>query len=174
MTRHKAKVMAKKGKPIRQVGVLAYRRGPKRELQFMLITSRETRRFTIPKGWQIKGKNEAQSAGKEAKQEAGITGRLGSVPLGEYQYWKRLRSAFVPITVRVFAMEVGEELSDWRERRQRQRAWLKPEQAAALVDEPALADLLLDAARKLEDGVDSVETSSPQDTLPPAENAAPG
>jgi hypothetical protein len=171
MTRHKAKAMAKKGKPIRQVGVLAYRYGPGRELQYMLITSRETRRFTIPKGWQIKGKNEPQSAGKEAKLEAGISGRIASVPLGDYQYWKRLRSAFVPITVRVFAMEVEEELAEWRERRERKRAWLTPEQAATLVDEPTLGTLLLDAVRKLEDGPDSAGSSALQDTAP-AQDAA--
>jgi hypothetical protein len=172
MTRHKAKALAKKGKPIRQVGVLGYRHGPNREIQFMLITSRETRRFTIPKGWQIKGKNEPQSAGKEAKQEAGIVGRLGSTPIGEYQYWKRLRSAFVPITVRVFAMEVEEELSRWREHRQRTRAWLTPEQAETLVDEPALGALLLDAGRALEDGAGLVEPPTAADAVP-AKNAAP-
>jgi 8-oxo-dGTP pyrophosphatase MutT (NUDIX family) len=173
MTKHKAKALAKKGKPIRQVGALGYRRGPNREVQFMLITSRETRRFTIPKGWQIKGKSEPQSAGKEAKQEAGIAGRIGSTPIGEYQYWKRLRTAFVPITVRVFAMEVEQELSEWRERRQRRRAWLTPEQAAALIDEPALGALLLDAARALEDGAGLVEASAAADAVP-AQNAAPG
>jgi hypothetical protein len=99
----------------------------------------------IPKGWRIKGKSEVRSAGKEARQEAGVVGALDRTPIGEFQYWKRLRTAFIPITVKVFAMEVRRELSQWREKRERKRAWLKPEQAAALVDEPALSTILLEA-----------------------------
>jgi hypothetical protein len=152
--------LAKKGKPIRQVGVLAFRRAPGGDVAFMLITSRETRRFTIPKGWQMKGKSDAQAAGKEAMDEAGVTGRLGRSPIGEYQYWKRLRTAFVPINVQVFAMEVEKELRNWRERKQRKRAWLTPEQAATLVDEPALSALLLEAGRSLTAGDRSAEPIS--------------
>src|SRR5262249_30616766 len=132
MSARKAKSQARKGKRIRQVGVLPYRYTPEHEIEFMLITSRTTHRFVIPKGWQMKGKTDPQSAGKEAEQEAGILGRPQTSPIGEYQYWKRLRTSFVPVTVRVFAMRVDGELPEWRERRERKRAWLTPEQAAML------------------------------------------
>jgi 8-oxo-dGTP pyrophosphatase MutT (NUDIX family) len=152
MTKRKAKSMARKGKAIRQVGVLAYRRGAGGAVEILLVTSRRTKRFIIPKGWQMKGKSDPRSAGKEALQEAGIVGRPGRIPIGEYRYWKRLRSAFVPITVTVFPMEVAEVLTDWRERRQRQRAWMRPDEAAVLVDEPALSTMLLAAPDALAAG----------------------
>ena len=150
MSNHKAISRAKKGKRIRQVGVLPYRYTPEGGVEFLLITSRATNRFVIPKGWQIKGKTDPQSAGKEAEQEAGIVGRAQTSPIGEYQYWKRLRTSFVPVTVRVFAMRVEGELPQWRERKERKRAWLTPEQAAMLVEEPALSALLLRAPRDIE------------------------
>lgn len=157
--KHKVVSRAKKGKRIRQVGVLPYRRADVGGLQFLLITSRTTNRFIIPKGWQMKGKSDSKAAGKEAEQEAGIIGRLDSSPIGEYQYWKRLRSSFVPVTVRVFAMHVDGELPEWREQGDRKRAWLKPEDAAALVDEPSLSAMLLQAPRVIASALDA--TSKP-------------
>src|SRR5262245_42256935 len=151
---------AKKGKRIRQVGVLPYRRAEDGGLEFLLITSRTTNRFIIPKGWQMKGKSDPKAAGKEAEQEAGIVGRLDASPIGEYQYWKRLRSSFVLITVRVFAMRVDGELPEWRERGNRQRAWLKPEDAAVLVDEPSLSAMLLQAPRVLAGAPDATGAPS--------------
>jgi 8-oxo-dGTP pyrophosphatase MutT (NUDIX family) len=149
VSRRKAVQRARKGNQVWQVGVLAYRRDSGGALELLLITTRRTQRFMIPKGWRMKGKSEARSAGEEAKEEAGVVGALGDTPIGQFQYWKRLRAAFVLITVRVFAMEVDRELSHWREKGQRRRAWLKPEHAAALVDEPALSAILLDAPENI-------------------------
>lgn len=112
------------------------------QLLNLLLTSRGTQRYVIPKGWQMKGKSDQQAAALEAKQEAGVTGEIEPAPVGTYQYWKRLKNAFIPITVTVYALEVGTELSSWKERGQRQRAWLTSQQAASLVDEPELASLL--------------------------------
>lgn len=142
MKTEKAKKIARKGQPLNQVGALPYRRGNAGAIEFLLLTSRGTRRVVIPKGWQMNGKTDQQAAVLEAKQEAGVTGRIEPTPMGAYQYWKRLKNAFVPIKVTVYALEVEIELSDWKERRQRQRTWLTREQAASLVDEPGLASLL--------------------------------
>lgn len=142
MKTKKAKKVARKGQLLNQVGALPYRRGPAGGLEFLLLTSRETRRFVIPKGWRMRGRTDQQVAALEAKQEAGVTGRIEQIPVGVYQYWKRLKKAFVPIRVTVYALEVDSELTDWKERRQRQRTWLTSEQAASLVDEPELVSLL--------------------------------
>jgi len=142
-----------KGKRLSQVGVLAYRRGASGALELLLITTRRTKRFMIPKGWRMKGKTEARSAGKEARQEAGVVGSPDGSPIGKFQYWKRMRSGFVPITVKVFAMEVDRELPEWREQKERMRAWLRPEQAAALVDEPALSTMLRDASETISETI---------------------
>ena len=149
MRTRKAIRKARKGKRLTQVGVLAYRRNDSGSLELLLVTTRDTQRFMIPKGWRLKGKSDVRSASEEAREEAGVVGSPEPSPIGTFQYWKRLDDAFVPITVKVFAMEVDRELAEWRERAERRRAWLAPEQAAALVDEPALGAMLLDASERI-------------------------
>ena len=142
MKQKKAKVLAQKGKAVRQVGALVYRRLPEQELEILLLTSRGTSRFVIPKGWRMKGKLNSRAAVLEAEQEAGITGQVSADPIGSYRYWKRLRTLFVPVTVVVYAIEAEAELSHWQERRQRKRRWLRVDAAASLVDEPELVSLI--------------------------------
>jgi 8-oxo-dGTP pyrophosphatase MutT (NUDIX family) len=142
MKTKKAKKIARKGHPIHQVAALPYRQPYPGAVEFLLLTSRGTRRFLIPKGWEMKGKTPQQAAAIEAKQEAGVTGWIDPTPIGAYQYWKRLKNAFVPVNVTVYALEVEAELSNWKERSQRQRRWLTSHEAASLVDEPGLVSLL--------------------------------
>jgi len=142
MKTKRAKKIARRGDALGQVGALPYRRRPSGELEFLLLTSRQTHRFVIPKGWRMKGKADPQAAAMEAEQEAGVTGRVDPTPVGTYRYWKRLRNAFVPVRVIVYALEVEAELADWKERRQRKRQWLTLDQAASLVDEPELVSLI--------------------------------
>ncbi|WP_312798445.1 NUDIX hydrolase [Tianweitania sp.] len=141
MKEKRAKALVKKGKTIRQVAVLPYR---EREggLEILLLTSRGTKRFVIPKGWPMKGKADWEAAAVEAKQEAGLVGEVDVEPRGSYAYWKRLKTIFVPVTVTVYGLRVTEELSQFRERGQRERAWVSPQQAQMLVDEPHLISLI--------------------------------
>jgi 8-oxo-dGTP pyrophosphatase MutT (NUDIX family) len=142
MKSKKAEKIARRGKMLGQVGALPYRRGPSGAVEFLLLTSRGTRRFVIPKGWRIKGKSDSQAAAVEARQEAGVKGRVSPAAIGSYQYWKRLGKAFVPINVAVYALEVETESQKWKEAGQRQKQWLTAKQAAALVDEPELVSLI--------------------------------
>jgi 8-oxo-dGTP pyrophosphatase MutT (NUDIX family) len=142
MKPRKAKALARKGKQVRQVGALPYRKRPSGEVEFLLITSRETRRFVFPKGWEMKGLPNHRAAALEAEQEAGIRGGAERKPFGTYRYWKRLKSAFVPVTVEVFPVLVAEELDTWREDSERLREWVNWKQARALIDEPELISLL--------------------------------
>jgi 8-oxo-dGTP pyrophosphatase MutT (NUDIX family) len=132
----------KKGKPVRQVAALPYRREPDGAVRLLLITSRTTNRFILPKGWKMKNRSLAEAARIEAEEEAGVKGRIDKKPLGTYSYWKRLKSAFVPIIVTVFGLEVTGLVEDWQEGDQRERAWLSRDDAARLVDEPELATLI--------------------------------
>jgi 8-oxo-dGTP pyrophosphatase MutT (NUDIX family) len=141
MKAKKAKKVARRGDALAQVGALPFRRTAD-GVEFLLLTSRQTSRFIIPKGWRMKGKNDPQAAAKEAEQEAGITGRIHPDPVGAYRYWKRLKNAFVQVRVTVYALEVEGALPTWKERGQRRRQWLTPDQAARLVDEPELVSLL--------------------------------
>lgn len=113
-------------------------------LQVMLVTSRETRRWVLPKGWPIKGLKPHSVAAREALEEAGLTGKMAKEPIGSYRYIKRMRNgAAMPCEVGVFPMEVEKQRRNWPERDQRTTSWFALADAAGLVDEPELRDLLL-------------------------------
>lgn len=133
--------LARKGKPITQVAALPYRFSQNGHLEVLLLTSRGTGRFIVPKGWPMKGEKDWNAAAKEAAQEAGVTGRLGKEVLGTYRYWKRLKDAFIPVDVSIYPLHVERVLDKWKED-DRERSWVRPHEAAALVDEPALVSLL--------------------------------
>jgi 8-oxo-dGTP pyrophosphatase MutT (NUDIX family) len=149
MNKKKIVALARKGKTIKQVAALPYRLTTGGEMELMLVTSRRTQRFLIPKGWPMKGKTDPEAAVQEAAEEAGVIGKKARKPIGSFRYWKRLRAAFVPITVTVFPLEVQKILKKWPEERKRQRAWLTPDQAGLLVDEPELIALVRAAGNGL-------------------------
>lgn len=132
-----------------QFGILPYRREPD-GLRVMLMTSRETRRWVLPKGWPIKNLKPHESAGREALEEAGVVGRVGKKPIGEYNYFKRMSAHFVLCSVRLYPMEVQAQCAEWKEKGQRELAWFTPDQAADRVDEPALAAILRDLLHLVE------------------------
>jgi len=131
-----------KGKPIRQVAAIPFRVTDAGELEVMLITSRTTKRFIVPKGWPMKRKSGRKVAAIEAREEAGISGRVLKTVAGSYRYWKRVEAGFVPVEVTVYLLVVDDVIEDWKERQERKRAWLAPRDAAVLIDEPELAMLL--------------------------------
>jgi ADP-ribose pyrophosphatase len=113
-------------------------------LEVLLITSRETRRWVIPKGWPIKGLTPAASAAQEAFEEAGVGGPTSSKAVGLYHYNKRLRSGRTQhVRVFVYDLEVTELRDEWPEQHQRERRWMRPAEAAEAVDERELKQLLL-------------------------------
>jgi len=131
----------------RQVAALPVRRAADGRCEVMLITSRETRRWVIPKGWPWVGQSDARTASGEAWEEAGIEGVIQTESVGSFTYQKRKRLRSVEVSVDVFLLEVTREADDWPEREERQRVWFSPEQAAAIVDEPELGALILRLAR---------------------------
>lgn len=131
-----------RGERVRQVAALPFRLTSDGSMEILLVTSRETRRFIVPKGWPMKGKSGRKAARIEAEEEAGVTGKALKEPAGTYSYWKRLAGGFVRVDVTVYLLAVTEERADWRERGSRQRAWLSPADAALLIDEPELATLV--------------------------------
>lgn len=143
MKSKKARKIARKGGLLRQVAALPYRRSETGSLELLLISSRGTRRFLIPKGWRVKGQTGHVAAALEAEQEAGVVGSVNPAPIGTFQYWKRVRKAFVPVRVDVYALLVEQELTNWKERQQRRRKWLEREQAASLIDEPELVSMVM-------------------------------
>jgi 8-oxo-dGTP pyrophosphatase MutT (NUDIX family) len=110
----------------------------------MLVTSRETGRWVLPKGWAEKGLTGPELAAKEAFEEAGLIGEMAAKRVGSYRYLKQLpKGRSVTCEVDVFPMRVDQLLDDWPERGQRKREWFTFGQAAMVVDEGDLVTLLL-------------------------------
>jgi len=117
--------------------------GSGQSLRVVLVTSRETKRWVVPKGWVEAGEPPHAGAAREAFEEAGLEGEVEVEPLGTYAYPKRLPGGESAATeVVVFRFRVSRMLQDWPERAQRTRRLFKPEAAAAVVAEPGLAALL--------------------------------
>ncbi|PVA10443.1 NUDIX hydrolase [Pelagivirga sediminicola] len=125
-----------------QFAALCYRmRRGKPEV--LLITSRGSGRWIVPKGWPMDGKTPMQSAEIEAWEEAGVRGRIHPRCLGLYYYHKSVPGgADLPCVAMVYALKVREVAADFPEAGQRKRKWLRPKKAAALVDEPELAHMI--------------------------------
>jgi 8-oxo-dGTP pyrophosphatase MutT (NUDIX family) len=132
-----------------QYGALPYRVGNRHRAEFMLVTSRETRRWIIPKGWPKKGKSPHRSAAREAFEEAGVVGSVGRRPVGSFSYEKRMKNgASVECEVRVFPLEVKRQKQEWPEKQQRRVKWLSASKAAEKVKDPTLSAIIKRIARK--------------------------
>lgn len=130
-----------------QVAALPWRRCASGGVEVLLITSRQTRRWLIPKGWPIAGKSLAEAALQEAFEEAGVRGEANLEPIGRYDYRKLLKDGtLLPCEVTVYAMDVQQELDAWPELGERERRWLAIETACELIHEPALQRLLAAAS----------------------------
>ena len=133
-----------------QVAALCWRRLGD-AVEVLLITSRETGRWVIPKGWPMTGRSAAEAAGREAWQEAGVRGQVQTLPLGNYLYDKVMVPPEVLLcSVSVYALEVAAIKDRFPEADQRQRSWFDPITAAGLVAEPGLRDLLTSIAEQPE------------------------
>ena len=112
-------------------------------VRVLMVTSRDSGRWVMPKGWPMDGKKPWRAAEIEALEEAGAIGSIGSDVIGTYDYLKRLPDGqAVPCRVTVYPMIVEKLKLDWKERRQRRRRWFSPKKAAKLVDEKDLGELL--------------------------------
>jgi 8-oxo-dGTP pyrophosphatase MutT (NUDIX family) len=130
-----------------QVGALPLRCDEHGQIAVMLVTSRETKRWVIPKGWPWRDTPDHIAAINEAREEAGIVGDAEAEMFGAYRYMKRRKHDVVPVIVNVFRMTVAEELATWPEAHQRKRAWFSLVDAAAAVDEIELRELIQRVAR---------------------------
>ena len=110
----------------------------------MLVTSRETHRWVLPKGWAEKRLTGPELAAKEAFEEAGLVGEVAPDPVGSYVYLERLPGGrALACDVDVFPLQVERLLDDLPERRQRERRWFTLAGAAMAVEEGGLVALLL-------------------------------
>jgi 8-oxo-dGTP pyrophosphatase MutT (NUDIX family) len=131
-----------------QYAALPWRAGE--VVEILLASSRDTRRWVIPKGWPMKNRKPHGAAALEALEEAGIVGKIEKAPIGHYHYYKRLKNgARLLCRVEVFPMKVVRQRKTWREQSQRVTQWVPIDEAAELVGETELSELIRRFGEKL-------------------------
>lgn len=131
-----------------QIAALPFRR--RKGLEVLLVSTLESGRWVIPKGWPMKGYSNSEAAAREAFEEAGLVGDIGEIPVGQFHYFKRKKNGAVWLCrVDVFAMQVKEQRRNWPEKSQRKTRWFTLEQAAMAVSDQELGELLLNWAAAL-------------------------
>jgi len=126
-----------------QVAAIPVRFGSQGSIEVLLVTSRETRRWVVPKGWPWRGIDDHDAAAGEAWEEAGIKGKSRRKSIGSFTYPKLRNGKPQVLKVRTFLLEVKEEAEIWPEVAERKRKWFSVEKAAELVAEDELRELLL-------------------------------
>lgn len=131
------------GVPCRvQAAALPWRVGEK-GVEVMLVTSRGTGRWVLPKGWPENDEPLAAAAAREAAEEAGLAGSVDDREIGRFYYGKELPSGLrMRCEVRVFPLAVDQVADKWPERKKRLRGWFSPAEAARRVREPDLGELI--------------------------------
>jgi 8-oxo-dGTP pyrophosphatase MutT (NUDIX family) len=132
----------------RQVAALPLRRSKEGALEILLVTSRTTGRWIIPKGWPSKRIKDHKAAAREARQEGGVKGKIKPKAIGSYRYVKTELGEGAPVDVAVYLLSVRKESKRWPEKRERRRAWFDVLDAARRITEPEL-QLLIEALQKL-------------------------
>lgn len=128
---------------LRQVAALPVLRAPDGTSWLVgLVTTRESRRWIIPKGWPESGLAAHVAAANEAREEAGLLGHIDERSIGHYSYRKRLHLlASVVCVVDVYLLHVTERLESWPEKAERSVAFVTLAEATRRVDKPELSDL---------------------------------
>jgi 8-oxo-dGTP pyrophosphatase MutT (NUDIX family) len=124
-----------------QVAALPWRK-TEAGIEVLLITSRETRRWVLPKGWPEGQEELFDAAAREAGEEAGLAGAVSRREAGRYYYTKLSKKGDVPCEVLVYPLEVDTVADKWKEKRQRERRWFPANEAATMVREPDLCQVI--------------------------------
>jgi 8-oxo-dGTP pyrophosphatase MutT (NUDIX family) len=139
----KASQAAVGGEPRLQYAALPWRLVGE-DVEILLASSRDTRRWVIPKGWPMKGFKPHVAAAIEAREEAGLTGKIEKTKIGSFHYHKRLKNgADIHCRVDVFPMQVLRQAKHWPEQGQRVTQWFTYADAAEEVLEAELKALIL-------------------------------
>ena len=134
-----------------QCGALPFSIAANGEIRILLVTTRGSGRWIIPKGWPIRNLTAAATAAREAYEEAGLVGSIVSEePVGSYRYEKRRngrKMTIVEVSVLLFAVE--RQLRKWPEKAERETRWFAPAEASTLVASAELGAILLGAVSEV-------------------------
>jgi len=133
-----------------QYGALPYRFTPMAALEILIVTTRQSRRWIVPKGWPIKRLTPSKSAAREAFEEAGVRGKIGARAIGVFRYKKTAgeNGADPEYEVKIFPLLVRRQSATWPEYGQRVVQWVDPEKAIALIREPDLKAIVEKFAKR--------------------------
>jgi 8-oxo-dGTP pyrophosphatase MutT (NUDIX family) len=133
-----------------QYAALPYRFTLPAGLEVLLVTTRRSKRWIIPKGWPIKGLRPGKSAAREAFEEAGVRRRVGAKPVGLFTYDKLVDEAGAQTTceVKVYPLLVKRQSEVWPESQQRTTKWVEPSRGIAMIKEPDLKKILASFAKR--------------------------
>jgi 8-oxo-dGTP pyrophosphatase MutT (NUDIX family) len=132
-----------------QIAALPWRHGDA-GLEILLVSSRQTRRWIIPKGWPMAGRTDSAAAGIEAMEEAGLIGAIAEEPFGYFHYVKRFSRGGELCRVDVYPMRVLRQREKWHEQHERDTHWFPVADAALMVSDPELGELIEVFAKSLE------------------------
>ena len=137
-----------------QFGALCYRWTKKpKDIEILVITSRDTGRWVIPKGWPMEGRKAHAVAEREALEEAGVKGKARKEPDGYYYYLKGMEGGMkIPCKVQVHALEVEGFAAEFKEKGVRTLEWVAPKEAANRVEEQDLKELIMSFDSKMKAG----------------------
>ncbi|ASM72947.1 MULTISPECIES: NUDIX hydrolase [Roseobacteraceae] len=120
------------------------------KVQILLITSRGSGRWIVPKGWPMDGQTPGEAALTEAWEEAGVVGKVDWRPVGLFSYSKTIDDADnLPCVAMVYPVRVKSLSKDFPEALERKRRWMSRKKAAQLVEEPELAQIIRDFAPRV-------------------------
>jgi 8-oxo-dGTP pyrophosphatase MutT (NUDIX family) len=136
---------------LRQFGALPFSFTGDGGIRVLLVTTRGRGNWIIPKGWPIRDLSDADTAAREAYEEAGVVGSVvGEAPVGSYRYEKRRTPRRVEtFEVSVFLLEVERQLRKWPEKSERETRWFAPEEASTLVTPAGLAEIVRTATSRM-------------------------
>ena len=119
-------------------------------LEILVVTTRQSRRWIVPKGWPIKRLAPSKAAAREAFEEAGVRGKIGARAIGNFRYKKAAdeNGAEAYCEVKVFPLLVRRQSATWPESGQRVVQWVDPEKAISLIREPELKSMVAKFARR--------------------------
>lgn len=132
-----------------QTGALPWRLDGTNGFEVLLVTSRRSGRWTIPKGWPMRGKTLAEAAAQEAFEEAGVKGTVDPTPIGCIRHVKqKVLAGELEVNIVVHPMRVEREFPKWPELGQRKRRWFSFKDAAKRVGSSELGELIRQSAKR--------------------------
>ncbi len=125
---------------VEQAAAICCRISDRGLIEILLITSRDTGRWVLPKGFIEKRETSYRAAQREALEEAGVVGKVRKKPVGHYAY---LKDGQRHVVVAAHLLRCESQTKKFREQRQREMIWVEVRNAAEMVDEPELQTILI-------------------------------